>query len=533
MTRQRKPSLFDDFARVAREAGGPFSDEKERHHFLLQFGDELESPPGFDEPIPITRARGKNKKRRKPTDLSPDTVILPPPTNPMAVGRELAKAHTHHGMSTLRHWRGGWWAWIGPNWFEREDRAVRAEAYAFTENAFFEDGGLHGVLSALPADDIDIDALEPWRPTRFKIGNLQEALAAIVHLDETTDQPSWIGVAGRPVVAVANGLLCLDGRVLFPHTPSYFNLTAVPFDYDPNAPEPMDWLTFLNELWPDDPDSIAALQEFFGYVISGRLDMHKILLIVGPTRGGKGTIARILGKLIGTGNVAGPTLSSLSHDFGMAPLLGKSLAVISDARLNVYRDSSVVVERLLAISGEDTITVNRKYKDQWTGKLPTRFLVISNELPGLGDASGTIANRFVVLQLRESWLNREDHGLEARLSTELPGILNWSLDGLDRLTAQDRFTQPASTDDAILALQDLASPVAAFVRDRCRTGPAFEVRVEDLFQSWKDWAELNGHKPGNVQTFGRNLRAVIPGLRASQPRDGEGRDRVYRGICLA
>ena len=122
-------------------------------------------------------------------------------------------------------------------------------------------------------------------------------------------------------------------------------------------------------------------------------------MIVGPTRGGKGTIARILGKLVGPANVAGPTLSSLSHDFGLAPLLGKSLAVISDARLDAQRDASVVVERLLAISGEDTITVNRKYRDQWTGKLPTRFLVISNELPRLGDASGTIANRFVVLLL--------------------------------------------------------------------------------------------------------------------------------------
>ena len=102
----------------------------------------------------------------------------------------------------------------------------------------------------------------------------------------------------------------------------------------PRRRAPAAWLAFLEELWPDDPESIAALQEFFGYVISGRLDLHKILLIVGPTRGGKGTIARILGKLIGPANVAGPTLSSLSGDFGLAPLIGKPLAVISDARLS-------------------------------------------------------------------------------------------------------------------------------------------------------------------------------------------------------
>ena len=48
-----------------------------------------------------------------------------------------------------------------------------------------------------------------------------------------------------------------------------------------------------------EPDAIDVLGEWFGYVISGRLDLHKILLMVGPTRGGKGAIARVLTALIG------------------------------------------------------------------------------------------------------------------------------------------------------------------------------------------------------------------------------------------
>lgn len=455
---------------------------------------------------------------------SGEDLVLPPPSDPMAVARALVELrYLEPGALTLRNWRGGWWSWARSHWIEHEERAIRKECYAFTEHALYEKPDPKG----------GPPTLAKWEPTRFKIGNLLEATAAITHLDETVDQPTWIedrdGVA---VVAVANGLLDLERRRLLPHSPYYFNQTAVPFDYEPDALPPARWLAFLAELWPDDPDSTAALAEFFGYVISGRLDLHKILLVVGPTRGGKGTIARILGKLIGPRNVAGPTLSSLSFDFGLAPLLGKSLAVISDARLDASRDSSVVVERLLAISGEDTITVNRKYREQWTGKLPTRFLVVSNELPRLGDASATIANRFVVLLLRESWLGREDHTLEPTLTAELSGILNWALEGLDRLAEQDRFTRPTSTDEAILALQDLASPVAAFVRDECHTGPTSEVMIDTIYGRWKEWAETNGNRAGSRQTFGRNLRAVVPGLRVTQPREGETRDRLYRGIGL-
>src|SRR5262249_45329706 len=264
-----------------------------------------------------------------------------------------------------------------------------------------------------------------WAPNRRKIGDLLEALAAITILANDIDQPTWLddGESGM-IVAVGNGLLEVETRRLLPHTPLFFNQTAVPFDYDERAPQPKRWCDFLDALWPDEPAAIDTLAQWFGYVISGRLDLHKILLMVGPTRGGKGVIARVLTALVGRRNVAGPTLHSLGGDFGLAPLIGKSLAIISDARF-VGRNSNVVVERLLSISGEDTLTVNRKYRDQWTGKLPSRLHVISNELPKLGDASTAIIGRIILLMLSRSWLGKEDHNLETVLHAELPGILNW------------------------------------------------------------------------------------------------------------
>ena len=166
--------------------------------------------------------------------------------------------------------------------------------------------------------------------------------------------------------------------------------------------------------------------------------------------------------------------------------LGKPLAVVSDARLAggiVHQ----VVERLLSVSGEDLLTVDRKYREPWTGKLPSRFLILSNELPRFGDASGAIANRFVVLVMHQSFLGRENTRLTEELTGELTGILSWALDGLDRLTRQGKFTEPQSSTDSILSLQDLVSPVAAFVRDRCEIGIGYEVSTTDLFDS------MSGH----------------------------------------
>jgi putative DNA primase/helicase len=375
--------------------------------------------------------------------------------------------------------------------------------------------------------------LASWAPTRRKVGDVLEALQAVVHLSERLDPPAWVdGVGDQDLVALQNGLLHLPTRQLTPHSPRLFNLTALPYAYDPAAPTPRRWLRFLRQLWPGDRESRRLLQEWFGYVLSGETRLHKILLTVGPPRSGKGTIARVLTALVGREHTAGPTLASLGTNFGLSPLLGKPLAVISDARLG--GETFTVVERLLSISGEDAITVDRKYREPWTGRLPTRFLVISNELPNLGDASGAIATRFLVLTLARSWLGQENPDLTDDLLQELPGILLWSLQGLDRLNQQCHFTEPATSRDAVTALLDAASPTGAFVRDRCEVGPAHEVAVEELYAAWRAWCEVNGRdRPGTVQTFGRNLRAAVPIVRMTQPRtDDDQRERRYIGIRL-
>ena len=454
-----------------------------------------------------------------------DLCLLPPPKDPMRVATRLVDERYRHpdGSIELRHWRGGFWQWTGPHWAELEGDELDASAYRYTEDAVW----------------LKDDELVPWAPTRHKIGDLLGAMKAVAHTESSVTMPSWSTMVrdggdastGDVIVSCSNGLLDVTARTLQPHHPTYFNGVSVPFAFDPAAPAPRGWLRFLDELWPNDSAAIDALAEFFGYVISGRLDLHKVLLVIGPTRAGKGVIARILKTLVGLRNCAGPTLSSLGQNFGLQPLIGKPLAIVSDARLGGAA-TNIVVERLLSISGEDMLTVDRKFKPAWTGTLPTRFLVISNELPRFGDASGAIANRFIILSLERSWLGHEDPALTRKLLSELPGILGWALDGLDRLAHRGHFSEPASSQEAKLALADLVSPVSAFTRDRCVVGMGHTVSCQALYEEWRTWAEDSGHRPGSTNIFGRNLRAVVPTLRTARPRAGDQRDRWYRGICL-
>ncbi|MCE7080434.1 phage/plasmid primase, P4 family [Streptomyces sp. ST2-7A] len=450
---------------------------------------------------------------------------LPAPSNPLAVARRLLPDwRDEAGRLVFRRWRSSWMRWHGSCWRELDEQQVRAGLYRRLEHAVYDGGERDGQ-----------QVMREWAPTKQKIGNLLDALGAITLLPTEIDAPAWIDPDAErdqgPIVACRNGLLRIRDRELLPHTPGFFNHVSVPFPYDPGATAPT-WLEFLGKVWPDAPDAVAALQEWFGYVLSGRTDQQKILLMVGPSRSGKGTIARVLKELVGRDNLAGPTLAGLGTNFGLATLIGKPLAVISDARLS-GRDNSQVVERLLTISGEDTIDIDRKYREQWTGKLPTRMMLLSNELPHFGDASGVIARRFIVLNMTVSWLGKEDPTLFDRLVAEMPGILNWALEGLARLQRTGRITEPVSSREAVTTMQDTASPTSAFIRERCTTGPACTIPVDTLWAVWREWAEDNGVRPGNKQLFGRNLLSVVPQLNRTRPRAPSGeRIATYHGITL-
>ena len=445
----------------------------------------------------------------------------PPPSRPMAVARGLTKAlyTDSDGLVLLRDHRGDFYRWSGTCWREVDKRDVRGAAYEWLEHASYDD----------PKKGVT-----PFDPSRRKIDDVIDALRAVVLLNSTAEAPCWTNDRTDPpatdIISMANGLLHVSTRHLMPHTPHFFCHHSLPFPFSADCTRPTRWLTFLHELWDNDESSISALQEMMGYILGGDTSQQKIFLFVGPKRGGKGTIGRVMIGLLGAHNVAAPTLAGLSTNFGLSPLIGKPLGLISDARLS-GRATHVVVERLLSVSGEDSLTIDRKYKDPWTGRLPTRFVVLTNELPRLTDSSGALASRFIVFVLRNSFYGKENPGLTAELLTEAPAIFNWALEGLDRLNTRGFLVSPQSSQDAVQLLEDLSSPISAFVRDTCIVGPV-SVEVETLWGVWKTWCEDENRHPGTKGVFGRDLKAAVPTVRRMRPRNNEDRSYVYEGIGL-
>jgi putative DNA primase/helicase len=452
----------------------------------------------------------------------PQTPLVLDPQDPMTTARTfIERRYAHAGQRLLIHHADEWRTWSGSHYPIADETTIRAQLWTFLENAKKPAAGKGTV--------------EDFKPTSARVANALDAMRAVCNLPASIAPPAWLRaskITAHEIAAVANGLLHLPTRLLHPHDPAFFNVNAADFHFDPDAGCP-EWLRFLDDLWAEDPTAIDTLQEWFGYSLTTDTRQHKILMLVGPKRGGKGTIGRVLTALLGATNVCSPTLSSLGTNFGPWQLVDRQLAIIADARLSGRQDQHIIAERLLSISGEDLQTIDRKFKEPWTGRLAVRFFILTNELPRIADASTALPSRFIVLPLTRSFLGCEDHALTYRLLAELPGILNWTLDGWHHLDQRGHFLQPASGADLIQELEDLSSPVATFVRDRCTVAPGATVACSTLYGAWSAWCEAQGRdNPGTAQTFGRDLRAVVPGLKVVRPRDSDGRARNYDGIRL-
>jgi len=451
-------------------------------------------------------------------------TMVPHPSKPQKVARHLLEnGWLVENTPILRRWNDTWYGWTQTHWDVLSKDHVQGLIYRRLEDAKYEERGEDTVKR------------KDWNPNTARVNDVANSLKSLTTIADSLTDGSWTGEQGEHpdrLVAFTNGLLDAVERKLHPHNPRYFNTNSLPFAYDENATECPNWIEFLNNVWGNDDAARALLQEWFGYIISGRTDLQKMFVLIGPPRSGKGTIARVLSALIGSANIASPTMSSLVSDFGLGPLIGKSMAIIPDARMP-KQGGETVVERLLSITGEDYLDVNRKYQSIWTGKLTSRMMLLSNEIPSLLDSSGAINNRMLLLTMTQSFLGKEDHTLEQRLLKELPAILNWALDGLDRLVARNRFTEPESSKTLVEMAADVASPISKFLKDKCVIRPEVYTPCARLFKHWQDWCAIEGHHPGAQNKFGVKLMAAVPGLKKTQKMTDGVRTTFYGGVGIA
>ena len=236
-----------------------------------------------------------------------------------------------------------------------------------------------------------------------------------------------------------NGTLELKSLQLHPHNWQDHFRYILPYDYHPAATCPL-FQKYLCEVMPE-KEAQDVLAEYIGWLFTPGLKLEKILFLYGSGCNGKSVFVEIIEALVGKDNVSHESLSDLCGEYGAnsrANLAGKLLNTCSDVAPNAFAGD--LFKRL---ASQEPISMKTLYKDVITTDEYAKMLFCLNELPKTNDVSNGFYRRFLIasfnVQIPKSKI---DPDLSRKIiSQELPGIMNWVLEGRKRLVANKKFTE--------------------------------------------------------------------------------------------
>lgn len=342
------------------------------------------------------------------------------------------------------------------------------------------------------------DMLWGYRTTRNVSDKVACLLSIVPDLELTNDK-------GR-IVNVKNGLLDIVTRELKPHTPAFVSLAQSPVAYDKDATAPT-WQACM-EAWMDGPEAkekTFMLQQFAGYCLSSSMKYAKALFLVGDGGNGKSTFADTISMVIGSEATSRIDLEDIYSSFGMVGLIGKRLNIVEEVSGNYYHSHKL--KKL--VSGEE-VTVNMKYKEQFKFIPQAKFIFAVNIMPQVDDSSVASERRVLAVQFNNNFRDRPNTELrfaDGQLARELPGILNWMLEGVKILREEKGFYISTEQKKLLEEYRQENSSVEGFISECLDLEESESVDTRNLYDVYKEFCSKDGRKHKKKTTFVKEIKA--------------------------
>jgi putative DNA primase/helicase len=340
-------------------------------------------------------------------------------------------------------------------------------------------------------------------------------------------------------IPCANGMLRLKDKTLLPFSPAYRRRNKLAVVFDPAAKCPLFIETLMRQALDD--DELDLLQRWCGLALIGENLAQRILILTGTAGGGKGTFVRVLTGIIGQINLASLRPQLLGERFELGRFLGRTLLYGADVPENFLNQHGASV--LKSLTGYDPVTLEFKNSNE-SPSIFCKFNVIvtcnSRLTVHLEGDTDAWRRRLAIVEYHKPKPEKVIADLDKRILTnEASGVLNWMLDGLDKLRAdgwQLNLTRQQQWRVDNLLLESDGHSV--FVRECLKRDASQSLTVPDCFAAYvefcteRGWTTLTKNKFGAligdvmVRQFAITTRHDIPDMSGKM-------QRGWKGLCLA
>ena len=291
-------------------------------------------------------------------------------------------------------------------------------------------------------------------------------------------------------IHVANGIYHLNGT--FEPKPVYCN-NRLAVNYNPTAPTPERWLTFLSELLL--PDDIITLPEYMGYLLIPSTKGQKMMMVLGKGGEGKSRIGLILNYMMGAAMNIGNIQKVETNRFARADLENRLLMVDDDMDMSALPKTNYIKS---IVTAEAKMDLERKGVQSYQSQLYVRFLCFGNgALTSLYDHTDGFYRRQLILTTKDRPRERQDDPfLVEKMTAELEGIFLWCLEGLHRLISNGyRFTVSGRSTENMEVIRKSNNNILEFLQSTgyIRFKADAEASSKAVYEAYKQWCEDNAY----------------------------------------
>lgn len=243
------------------------------------------------------------------------------------------------------------------------------------------------------------------------------------------------------------------------------------------------------------------LQKWGGYLLTGSVVEHAIAFLWGGGRNGKSRFVETLLALLGDyACVASTDLVMVRRHQGIpndvARLRGVRAVFMNETNKGQRFDES----KLKDLSGGDKQNA-RFMREEFFDFLPTHKLVMrGNSKPGVTGTDEGIWSRFRLIPFLADFSGNPDTSLDAKLLAELPGILNWCIEGC-LAWQRDKLASPPIVESAVSRYRAQSDTLGRFIETTCTKRAEGAVSLAKIYGRYKDYCQLAGERWVSLRDF--------------------------------
>lgn len=388
-----------------------------------------------------------------------------------------------------------WLVWNGTRWV-RDDAEVERRAKDTIRS-----------LYRSAANELDEDkrqALAKWARQSESANRLRAAM--LLAKTEAAVEVQVEAFDAYPMLLnVENGIVELTTGKLLAHSPHLMLTKLAPVEYDPTAVAPL-WEKFLRRVLPDAGDR-TFVQRAVGYSLTGDISEHAMFVLHGSGANGKTVFQETIRAALGDYAQQASSELILARRPGTIPT---DVARLRGARLvsaSETEDGDRLAEsQVKQITGGDRIVARQLYQDPFEFGPTHKLWLSTNHKPTVHGTDDAIWRRLRLIPFEQTIPPKQrDKHLTEKLRRELPGILQWAVEGC-LAWQRDGLGESEHVRRATADYRKESDVFGQFLEECCVLGPNESVPASVLFLEYEAWASAAKLRPMSKPAFGRKMR---------------------------